>query len=471
MFKLLILVSLLIIYGSFYPFNFMLLNDTNTALNKVLNFEFYHSGKSDIAANILLFIPFGILVFKCLGEYKTILIRLLLSGVIAFVFAYFIQILQLWTPSRVPSGSDAIWNLLGCIIGCFISIKFFPSVLALNKDTRDYIYLLLGLSIIFSHLTPFAPSFDLDSIQKNIKLFIYKPFSLFTILEHFILWLVSFFFINQSHLKFKTLQLCLIVLAVFMGKFFIINNDTSLQQCFSALLAITFWRYFANDITPKFVLSLLIINLFIYDFYPFEFKNEVGNFHWLPFIGSLGGNIATNITAFIYKSVLYSSLLWVMVECHFKIKKATLILAAFIFLIEVLQIYFIDATAEITDAILVMIIGYAFHLLLRQQGTKIALEERVIDPELISADTHLKQSTQEHNSIDWLARLKKYKLLLSVIGMMMIGQFFVMQLPHLPYNIVELYKHNGNVFDYLFLSLALLSLCLGPVWGSRDFPL
>ena len=119
--KLLFFVVLLIIYGSLYPFKFSgQIPDLATTWRLLTEYNL-HTTSTDITANIILFIPLGFVIRLASNQYhsrvKAILTMLVLAAVLAFLLQYF----QFFIPARVPDAGDAVYNIVGAIIGLVFS--------------------------------------------------------------------------------------------------------------------------------------------------------------------------------------------------------------------------------------------------------------------------------------------------------------------------------------------------------------
>ncbi|MFT6836448.1 MAG: glycopeptide antibiotics resistance protein, partial [Francisellaceae bacterium] len=167
--RFLLITIILITYGSLYPLEFLSPNDITVQIRKLTNFRFWNSGISDAIANVFLFIPFGIAIqhtFK-VRSFKVILALV----AITFIFAFLVQISQIWTPKRIPYGGDAIWNAFGCIIGIkiYATSSQFLKTINLGIDWGRNLPLMVVASFIVMDLQPFIPTFDLGTINNNFK--------------------------------------------------------------------------------------------------------------------------------------------------------------------------------------------------------------------------------------------------------------------------------------------------------------
>ena len=118
----LILFIVLASYGSLYPFDFEFSIHSESSLFAPLWDNALGSQSiGDIFGNIVLFLPFGVLISANNKSNRSNNIALFLSGI---ALATFLQFLQLYTPSRDPNLRDVIWNITGISAGFLIG-KFF----------------------------------------------------------------------------------------------------------------------------------------------------------------------------------------------------------------------------------------------------------------------------------------------------------------------------------------------------------
>jgi VanZ family protein len=123
--KLVVAVSVLIIYGSLYPFHFDLASFDPSMLPTLFDFRMGRIGRGDLLANIVLFLPFGFFAMQA-AEHRTRWTSWLTILIAGFILAHTIQIAQLVIPGRVPSTGDTILNMLGCALGCLLGTLRMP---------------------------------------------------------------------------------------------------------------------------------------------------------------------------------------------------------------------------------------------------------------------------------------------------------------------------------------------------------
>jgi glycopeptide antibiotics resistance protein len=130
----------LIVYGSFYPF----IGGADAVRRLPLLFDIGHLILSDIIENMLAFVPMG--VAFALTPDRQIRRR---DFITAIVVAFLLQIGQLWMPHRQPAISDAVFNILGLLLGAGVAI----AVRLLGTDSRSMSPVGLALvSLFFFHV-------------------------------------------------------------------------------------------------------------------------------------------------------------------------------------------------------------------------------------------------------------------------------------------------------------------------------
>ncbi len=113
--KLLLLIILLISYGSLYPFDFqpMTLAD---ALHRIYPVEYDRASYiGDILANIIIFLPFGFTGYFALSGSPVM--RVALVVLLSIVVGFGLQVLQVYLPIRDPSLFDGLLNVFGACAG------------------------------------------------------------------------------------------------------------------------------------------------------------------------------------------------------------------------------------------------------------------------------------------------------------------------------------------------------------------
>jgi VanZ family protein len=165
--SILVIVSVLIAYGSLYPFDFQLPRDMVGALGATAILDPYATSRGDILGNVALFLPFGfagMLATARLGGAGTRLLVVLASGAL---LAAFLQGGQLFLPERDPALVDVLWNAVGVTAGAVVG--FTPLARRLlsadGSAVRIDVPLVLAGLWVARQLVPLVPSLDLRVVK------------------------------------------------------------------------------------------------------------------------------------------------------------------------------------------------------------------------------------------------------------------------------------------------------------------
>jgi peptidoglycan/LPS O-acetylase OafA/YrhL/glycopeptide antibiotics resistance protein len=466
---LLYLIIFVIIYGSFYPFDFQLVIATQSRILGLTNFSFLQSTVSDLIANTVLFIPFGFVISQAYRSQITVkyTCQYLLIG---FALAYLIQVGQVWTPERIPWGGDAIWNVIGCLLGIMLAKVFSVSHIHFSHKLSPYLAIsfYLGLALILIKLAPYSPSLDFGVFKENVKKIMANPqIDWFWTYESVVTWLIAFYLLSRAKLRWLTTDKFVVaVFAVLSVKFLIINNSISISQFFGASIALVVWVSLKQRVNKQLLLLAFGLVIILNGLHPFELKPSPSDFHWLPFTGSLKGNILLNIIAMSKKMVFYISAVWLMYLVTNKLRLSTITSALVIFIGEYSQRFFTNSVAEITDAILVLLGGYILSLCLIksnlpiQNNTQTNLASQTSNPNLFQGS--LKDIKQRDiGGLDGLRALAALSVFI----------VHFQQFTHIggtlgPFDF-ERWMVNGNTGVALFFALSGFLLSM-PFWHAKQ---
>ena len=118
--------SFFIIYGTIIPFNIVPSNEfVLSNYDKISWFPFIDPDGSrasipDIAQNILLFLPFGILGFLSMNQRKWN--RVFIATLFGSLLSIFVETLQLFTIDRTTSTTDLVSNTAGAFLGALTAV-------------------------------------------------------------------------------------------------------------------------------------------------------------------------------------------------------------------------------------------------------------------------------------------------------------------------------------------------------------
>lgn len=354
------IVCVLIAYGSFFPFQFHFdMNYNIQVLKEFLSFN-YHSGLSDLVSNFVLFLPFGFFGVKALDHIRYGTGIIVITGIL---FASILQVIQIFIPARVPSVTDVLWNTAGCVTGGifanWIRLPTFHD--KKHQPVWFSVPVMIASCWLISQLIPFIPSIDLGEIKNSLKpLLIYHEFSWSSCLVYTICWITAGSFVfGTFQLQRSGFYFCLSAGMVLSLQVIIMTRSVSVSNLLGTLLAMTIWILFFDKTVMKTrnLLVVIFAIIFIDGFFPLHVTADPVPFQFVPFHGFLSGNMLHNIITFFEKLFIYGSLV-ILLRTVLKNHKISMLIACiWVLSIEMLQMFTLNHSPELTDALMVLIIA------------------------------------------------------------------------------------------------------------------
>ena len=175
--------AFLLIYASLMPFDFSVTHGWSGQYKFFWNYWPFNpdariSG-SDVLSNLILYTPLGwmITVRLRLSNCNSVL-SLAISGIICSLISIFVESLQMFTVSRVASGSDWLLNTISGIAGSFLGLavgeKVWSSGIDWLKSSGQRKPAIIGVLILAGlmaadALSPFMPTILLKQVGQNLR--------------------------------------------------------------------------------------------------------------------------------------------------------------------------------------------------------------------------------------------------------------------------------------------------------------
>lgn len=363
------IIAFVILYGSLYPFAMSTSAYSTSGLVSLLDFDLFNSYSKDAFANVMVFIPFGLALVT---SFRTTLnasniFKLL---VFTFVFAFAIQVIQLWVVGRVPWGGDALWNVLGCFLGIalYSLIAIVDKRRTINALTpQSQLSLFIALALISTGLAPFVPSLSFEAISQNItNSFDTSLFSSVECAKYVIHWMISFYLLKSClDTKIQVKHCFYIVIVTFVLQHIIVDSTAYSNVFIGGIIAIVIHHKFSEKL-PVHVYTLAILtSIFVMGISPFTLSNDVNELNVIPFETAISGNIIDIMLSYIDKVIVYCSAIWMLYLSTKRMLVSALIMFCFIFACEFSQRYFMNASADISDVLLILFLSLSITVVLR----------------------------------------------------------------------------------------------------------
>ncbi|MBB3223841.1 VanZ family protein [Pseudoduganella umbonata] len=371
---LLLLYAGLLVYGSWYPFAW------GEPLAPPLTF--LHSlptylDKGDVIQNVLVYMPFGLLVVAWCGRRLPFAVGLLLAAITGTALSLGIETVQQYLPSRVPSLVDVAMNfggsVIGGLLGALVSRHTMPGATFLRlRDSwfRPGPLASTGLIVIalwvLSQTTPLVPSLDIAQLRSKLG-YLYRSMMepyWFSWGKLATLWCyqvaLGILLCTLLHAGRPPLRLYLLLAGFVCGwKMLVVGRVLSLEMLAAvalALLALAVLRRLRPNVLAMAGVALLAAGLAIYELLPGDAQVLQTSFNWVPFEGQMNDlSGLENILEFLWPPMAMACLLRQALPFHRQDAGAvigTAVLALGMFMLEWLQQSLPGRYGDITQVVL-----------------------------------------------------------------------------------------------------------------------
>lgn len=348
-----VLLIIFIIAGSLYPFEFDW-SLTASRLQGVAKLP----GKSDLIANLGLFIPLGFAA----GMIRRLPVKMSFL-VAALTVAIGCQFVQIYLPGRTPAVWDFLLNSVGLTVGLLLTrFVYHPTNRTESKvSLASFIAIAAFLGY---HLAPFAPSLDFDLLKEAIRRLLETPTA---DLGSFLMGSAYVFLIAgalKAEIPFRNANRILIgvVGAVIVLKPITAAAYASIAGLIGMLLAL----YPACKMPAnRWVfggLAVLALLLYVHDgLTPFIVRAELNFGDLSPLVALVGGSWLANITALLWKSfLLIAAISLLFGALGNETRKPAMVIIGSTILVESSQILVASGTPTTADVFLALALSAAF---------------------------------------------------------------------------------------------------------------
>jgi VanZ family protein len=356
------IIVAVILYGSFYPFEFRVPENGSGPLRVLLGTWGEIPGRSDFLANILLYMPFGFFGVHALSS-RVAWRRLAALTVLGLFLSLFVELTQYYDEGRDTTLNDLYSNTLGALLGAIGGILVggrvrWPMLRDL-ADNREPALLLAGW--LGYQLFPYVPTIDLHKYWDALKPVVLHPsLTPYDLFRHTAIWLTVYALFGVIfRRRYPSLLMPFFTGAVLFAKILILDASLSVAEIAGAALAFALWillgaseRLRVMVVTVLFAATVAAARL-----EPFQFGTAAGHFQWIPFYGFMQGSIDIDVQSFFEKFFLYGSLIWLLVRSGMRLGLAAALVALLLFATSWIELYLPGRSAEVTDAVMALAIA------------------------------------------------------------------------------------------------------------------
>lgn len=463
--RILAVILLLIAYGSLYPGDFSA--PPEGAVKTFLTDFRWFTSRGDVLGNIALFFPLGMASIIFSPDRLDSRGRIAGYLLLALVYAFALQLAQVWLPSRSAALADVVWNMTGMISGMAAAglvAKRSPG----NVQLFNYASL-IPLSVLMlwllTELLPLVPSLDLQKFKDALKpLLLELRFSLpETIMHAAGVFVAGCAFLALGRQPASWLGAALLL--VMAGKLAVVNLALDASVVIGMLAGYAGCLLVPRLGSSKMIFEAAFLLLFaawtITGVTPFS-PAPGGTFNGVPFATMLQGSVETAARGLARSLFVYTALLWLGQKAGLGIRKTVGGLVILICLIELLQMGLLGRTADVTEPILLLLIGWVFPEMQSQEarpGRKNSTQVLATEPFPVSA-------VRTEISAE-MSGMRMLGLVAAGIAITVAIAWLITKSALTPYNVREL-VYEGHPFRSLLLLATLLYWAIGfPVLISQ----
>jgi VanZ family protein len=373
--SLLAVIVFLIVFGSLYPFSFSLEGAEGLARAGILPRA--GTTRSDVAANVLLYVPFGACLAWLLAGRFGGSVAVFTATLIGAALSFAIETAQLYETRRVSSLADFACNTAGAFAGACLALAIARTRRNLHSSPfagllRHPVAAALLFSWIGFRLAPFAPALDpAEWASAFAPLLAGGDFAVTAFLAHALAWLALIVVCGRLAPGHAAPLAAGAMAVVVAGRILFADMALEREELAGMAAALALARPLARLPRAR-AARLLAVALFLLiawtGLWPFDFQVVPDRFAFLPFEESLSQYRAANLGDMFLRCFTSGSLVWLLAQAGRSVLVATSLGAGAIFAVELLQTWLPGQTAEITDPLLAVCAGGLIAVFEREGG-------------------------------------------------------------------------------------------------------
>lgn len=453
-----LVVAVLAVYGSLYPFRWL---DARQPWRVLLTVP-AHVSRSDILGNVALFVPIGASGALALRRSRFGSLFVLASG---GALAVGLQVAQLWTSGRTAALYDAVWNVAGLVVGLLAArlLSGAPATRLRGDLAWGPATALLVVAAWFgSELLPLVPSLDWQHVKDNLRPLLrgLEGWSTLPMIGAGLRTLVAGEALVVALGMVGALALLPLGGLLLVGKAVVVGQTLDPGVALGVALGVGLILLGQVLTAPRRRLLLILLlpagmaALALLPFDPYAARLPAD---WVPFAGLLRGDMLLNAQALAGRLFLYGGLLWLLRVEGVRPLPATVALALWLALLESLQVVLPGQRADLTEPLWALLCGWALALLPAAMFQVAAATPSMARPRpavIPASDT---------GPTGWASALRAGACVAALTAVLVAA----LRLPGLPYNVRELFLLDGAVPVVFVFALAVLWIGASAAWIGR----
>lgn len=355
------LITLLIVYGSLYPWNFDFGRPHPSALWILL-----HSWPQvwnrfvwrDVGFNIVIYAPFGAAAFRSLTRRWGAAWALPAAVVAGAALSAAMELLQAYVPGRDCSLVDVMSNTVGTAAGAVAmalwrhETRRQPAGSGWAPHRRYTGALLLLAAWAGFQWYPLFPALHRATFIAAVNgIFHGHHFQWVEIWAGAAEWFAAAVMLETCWPEISWAWIALAVSGC-VARLFIRGRSLTAEELLGAGLGLWCWLAVKERRRPVIASGMLGVAILLREFAPFQFRASPAPFWWIPFAASLSADRSAALIVLLRKSFDYGGVLWLFQRRGVPYWKSGPVLAGGLLVCEWAQRYIPGHTPETTDAVL-----------------------------------------------------------------------------------------------------------------------
>jgi VanZ family protein len=384
----LLIVVALIVYGCLYPFSFHPMPPQGWNLFwQVAPSVLTRFIARDALINVLLYVPFGILAFLALDRMQDAWLHLLIPVMLACFLSTTLELIQLMDFTRTSSLFDVACNTTGAALGSLAGLFYARPVTRLVTRTGQTVTraasvpLLLFCLWLGYQVFPMFPSVGSFALLAKLKtLLIHSSFSTPDAISTWIEWLAAAAIFRTVWPDRQRRVSIFVLLLLLPARMFLLRRSITPSEIAGALGACIVWQSWLErqPQAARLLPWLIVAGLILHDLSPYRLSRTPQAFCWLPFGGFLGSAQDWGTVMLLKKSFWYGAAVWTFHEAGKGYWKPAFGIAALLAALEWTQRYLPGRTPEISDPLLALLLTAFMSLL--QNSARARAGEHIPSP-------------------------------------------------------------------------------------------
>lgn len=321
--------------------------------------------RGDLISNILLYLPFGVFAARSFRLLSSIA-GAAIAGLLGFALSTAIEIAQFYDLTRSSDLCDIYANAAGAFLGAYVAWFLRRSVF--SGVARDSPALLLTAIWLGYELFPYLPILSRPTYMPLVAAFRSPHFPPVDLLGQIVFWLAAAALIGELFGPVRS-RAILLILALCVLSIRLVNGVLTPVDLAGAASALIAWLAILR--LPRripLIATLFLIYAILQALQPFHFLPAARHFGWIPFLSFIEGSRYDGTRTFLEKSFTYGALVWLWTRGGLSWRVATIAAVALELALRLAQVWLPGRSAEITDAIMVLMLAVVMKLIDRPPG-------------------------------------------------------------------------------------------------------